>query len=189
MLLQDIFKRFAIDWMTVHLRCSFVPTPSRPHCPPRPSYPLLDQRAPLALSGCASVGEWLRAIKMERYEDSFLQAGLSTVDQLAPISTQSVPASRTVSLRERVIIYASSFFRSFQGSSAHGSDSGRTPAENPFQHPDHDLSEQEHHHCDLLTRLSPHLDPITSTHIRESALHPRPNTDSTRERLHDRKKL
>lgn len=60
---------------------------------PRPSYPLLDQRAPLALSGCASVGEWLRTIKMERYEDSFLQAGLSTVDQLAQISTQSVSAS------------------------------------------------------------------------------------------------
>ncbi|XP_011609883.2 ephrin type-B receptor 4 isoform X1 [Takifugu rubripes] len=55
-----------------------------------PSYPLLDQRAPLALSGCASVGEWLRAIKMERYEDSFLQAGLSTVDQLAQISTQDL---------------------------------------------------------------------------------------------------
>ncbi|CAG00582.1 unnamed protein product [Tetraodon nigroviridis] len=55
-----------------------------------PSYPLLDQRAPLALSGCASVGEWLRTIKMERYEDSFLQAGLSTVDQLSQISTQDL---------------------------------------------------------------------------------------------------
>ncbi|KAI3373605.1 hypothetical protein L3Q82_022200 [Scortum barcoo] len=58
-----------------------------------PSYPLLDQRAPLALSSCASVGEWLRAIKMERYEDSFLQAGFNTVDQLAQITTQSVPIS------------------------------------------------------------------------------------------------
>lgn len=57
---------------------------------PRPSYPLLDQRAPVALSGDAPVAEWLRTIKMERYEDSFLQAGLSTVDQLAQISTQSV---------------------------------------------------------------------------------------------------
>lgn len=55
---------------------------------PRPSYPLLDQRAPLALSSCASVGEWLRAIKMERYEDSFLQAGFNSVDQLAQVSTQ-----------------------------------------------------------------------------------------------------
>lgn len=60
---------------------------------PRPSYPLLDQRAPLALSACASVGEWLRAIKMERYEDSFLQAGFNTVDQLAQITTQSVSIS------------------------------------------------------------------------------------------------
>ncbi|CAN9501436.1 unnamed protein product [Ophioblennius macclurei] len=55
-----------------------------------PSYPLLDQRAPLALSPCASVGEWLRAIKMERYEDSFLQAGFNSVDQLAQIGTQDL---------------------------------------------------------------------------------------------------
>uniref|UniRef100_A0A8C5DE04 receptor protein-tyrosine kinase n=1 Tax=Gouania willdenowi TaxID=441366 RepID=A0A8C5DE04_GOUWI len=54
------------------------------------SYPLLDQRAPLALSPCTAVGEWLRAIKMERYEDSFLQAGFNSVDQLAPISTQDL---------------------------------------------------------------------------------------------------
>ncbi|CAJ1064053.1 ephrin type-B receptor 4a [Xyrichtys novacula] len=55
-----------------------------------PSYPLLDQRTPLALSSCASVGEWLRAIKMERYEDSFLQAGFNSVDQLAQITTQDL---------------------------------------------------------------------------------------------------
>uniref|UniRef100_A0A3P9CKE0 receptor protein-tyrosine kinase n=1 Tax=Maylandia zebra TaxID=106582 RepID=A0A3P9CKE0_9CICH len=55
-----------------------------------PSYPLLDQRAPLALPPCASVGDWLRAIKMERYEDSFLQAGFNSVDQLAPITTQDL---------------------------------------------------------------------------------------------------
>ncbi|XP_047462837.1 ephrin type-B receptor 4a isoform X2 [Mugil cephalus] len=55
-----------------------------------PSYPLLDQRAPLALSPCASVGEWLRAIKMERYEDSFLQAGFNSVEQLAQITTQDL---------------------------------------------------------------------------------------------------
>lgn len=45
----------------------------------------------MVLSSCASVGEWLRAIKMERYEDSFLQAGLATVEQLGQITTESVP--------------------------------------------------------------------------------------------------
>uniref|UniRef100_A0A8C6SZR2 receptor protein-tyrosine kinase n=1 Tax=Neogobius melanostomus TaxID=47308 RepID=A0A8C6SZR2_9GOBI len=55
-----------------------------------PAYPLLDQRAPLAPSSCSSIGEWLRAIKMERYEDSFLQAGFTSVDQLAQISTQDL---------------------------------------------------------------------------------------------------
>ncbi|XP_056140988.1 ephrin type-B receptor 4a [Lampris incognitus] len=55
-----------------------------------PSYPLLDQRVPPALSTCASVGDWLRAIKMERYEDSFLQAGFTSVDQLAQITTEEL---------------------------------------------------------------------------------------------------
>ncbi|XP_061754361.1 ephrin type-B receptor 4a isoform X2 [Nerophis ophidion] len=55
-----------------------------------PAYPLLGQRSPLPLSSCASVGEWLRAIKMERYEDSFLQAGLTSVEQLGQISTQDL---------------------------------------------------------------------------------------------------
>lgn len=86
MLLQDIYKLLTVVLVTVCVSCLFV----SPLCPPRPSYPLLDQRAPLALSSCASVGEWLRAIKMERYEDSFLQAGFNSVDQLAQITTQSV---------------------------------------------------------------------------------------------------
>lgn len=55
---------------------------------PRPSHPLLDQRAPPAPSACGSVGEWLRAIKMERYEDSFLQAGFTSVELLAQITAE-----------------------------------------------------------------------------------------------------
>lgn len=35
---------------------------------------------------------------MERYEDSFLQAGINTVDQLAQISTQSVRFSSALIL-------------------------------------------------------------------------------------------
>lgn len=46
---------------------------------------------------------------MERYEDSFLQAGLSTVDQLAQISTQSVSAAVTFYLCKQIIIQTSSF--------------------------------------------------------------------------------
>ncbi|XP_070299587.1 ephrin type-B receptor 4a [Salvelinus sp. IW2-2015] len=55
-----------------------------------PSHPLLDQRAPPAPSACGSVGEWLRAIKMERYEDSFLQAGFTSVDLLAQITAEDL---------------------------------------------------------------------------------------------------
>ncbi|KAJ3580564.1 hypothetical protein NHX12_034377, partial [Muraenolepis orangiensis] len=57
-----------------------------------PSYPLLDQRGPQTLSPCASVGDWLRAIKMERYEDSFLHAGFTSVEQLAQITTDDLLA-------------------------------------------------------------------------------------------------
>ncbi|CAB1316020.1 unnamed protein product, partial [Coregonus sp. 'balchen'] len=55
-----------------------------------PSHPLLDQRAPPAPSACGSVGEWLKAIKMERYEDSFLQAGFTSVDLLAQITAEDL---------------------------------------------------------------------------------------------------
>ncbi|KAI3375654.1 hypothetical protein L3Q82_003714 [Scortum barcoo] len=51
---------------------------------PSPSQPLLDQRVPPPLSACGSVSEWLRAIKMERYEQSFLQAGFTSLDSSAP---------------------------------------------------------------------------------------------------------
>uniref|UniRef100_A0AAR2K5B9 receptor protein-tyrosine kinase n=1 Tax=Pygocentrus nattereri TaxID=42514 RepID=A0AAR2K5B9_PYGNA len=47
-----------------------------------PSHPLLDQRSPPTPASCGSVGEWLRAIKMERYEESFLQAGYTSVQDL-----------------------------------------------------------------------------------------------------------
>ncbi|KPP60106.1 hypothetical protein Z043_121915 [Scleropages formosus] len=53
-----------------------------------PSHPLLDQRGPPPLSACNSVGEWLRAIKMERYEEGFLQAGFTSFQMLSQISTE-----------------------------------------------------------------------------------------------------
>lgn len=53
-----------------------------------PSHPLLDQRS--ALSSCSSVAEWLRAIKMERYEESFLQAGYTSMQLLTHINTEDL---------------------------------------------------------------------------------------------------
>ncbi|XP_063756523.1 ephrin type-B receptor 4b-like isoform X3 [Eleginops maclovinus] len=54
------------------------------------SHPLLDQRTPPPLSACASVSEWLRAIKMERYEASFLSAGLSSLDVVSQLDTEDL---------------------------------------------------------------------------------------------------
>uniref|UniRef100_A0A671TY53 receptor protein-tyrosine kinase n=1 Tax=Sparus aurata TaxID=8175 RepID=A0A671TY53_SPAAU len=57
---------------------------------PSPSQPLLDQRVPPPLSACGSVSEWLRAIKMERYEQSFLQAGFTSLDVVSQINTEDL---------------------------------------------------------------------------------------------------
>ncbi|XP_078793000.1 ephrin type-B receptor 4b-like isoform X2 [Oryzias latipes] len=57
---------------------------------PSPSQPLLDQRVPPPLWACGSVAEWLRAIKMERYERSFLQAGFSSLDVVAQLDTEDL---------------------------------------------------------------------------------------------------
>lgn len=54
-----------------------------------PSQPLLDQRVPPPPSACASVSEWLRAMKMERYEQSFLQAGFSSLALVSHLNTES----------------------------------------------------------------------------------------------------
>uniref|UniRef100_A0A8C9SFR6 receptor protein-tyrosine kinase n=1 Tax=Scleropages formosus TaxID=113540 RepID=A0A8C9SFR6_SCLFO len=55
-----------------------------------PSHPLLDQRSPPPPSACGSVGEWLRAIKMERYEESFYQAGFTSFQLISQISTEDL---------------------------------------------------------------------------------------------------
>ncbi|XP_012687930.1 ephrin type-B receptor 4b-like isoform X1 [Clupea harengus] len=55
-----------------------------------PSHPLLDQRPPPPLSQCASVGEWLRAIKMGRYEENFIQAGFTSFELVSQISTEDL---------------------------------------------------------------------------------------------------
>ncbi|TMS00931.1 Ephrin type-A receptor 7 [Larimichthys crocea] len=57
---------------------------------PSPSQPLLDQRVPPPLSACGSVSKWLRAIKMERYEQSFLQAGFTSLDIVSQLNTEDL---------------------------------------------------------------------------------------------------
>ncbi|XP_030648206.1 ephrin type-B receptor 4a isoform X2 [Chanos chanos] len=55
-----------------------------------PSHPLLEQWSSPALSSCGSVGEWLRAIKMERYEESFVQAGYTSMQLITHINTEDL---------------------------------------------------------------------------------------------------
>lgn len=91
------------------------------------------------------------------------------------------------------------FLACVQGSAAHGSDFGRASEENPFQHPDNDLSEQEHYNCDLLAHLTPRLGVNTSTQVQprtestpDPLLWPSPNTDSKRDWqnfINDQKKI
>ncbi|XP_059400681.1 ephrin type-B receptor 4a-like isoform X2 [Carassius carassius] len=55
-----------------------------------PSHPLLDQRSPLTPASFGTVSDWLRAIKMERYEESFLQNGYTSMQLLAHITTEDL---------------------------------------------------------------------------------------------------
>ncbi|XP_068612084.1 ephrin type-B receptor 4b-like [Brachionichthys hirsutus] len=55
-----------------------------------PSHPLLDQRVAPPLSACGSVSEWLRAIKMERYEQRLLQAGFSSLDMVSQLNAEDL---------------------------------------------------------------------------------------------------
>ncbi|XP_069500372.1 ephrin type-B receptor 4-like isoform X1 [Ambystoma mexicanum] len=54
-----------------------------------PSHPLLDQRLP-HYSTFGSVGEWLRAIKMGRYEENFTNAGFNSFELVSQISTEDL---------------------------------------------------------------------------------------------------
>ncbi|XP_060137921.1 ephrin type-B receptor 4 [Zootoca vivipara] len=54
-----------------------------------PSHPLLDQRLP-HYSSFASVGDWLRAIKMGRYEENFAGAGFTTFELVSQLSTEDL---------------------------------------------------------------------------------------------------
>ncbi|XP_027699900.1 ephrin type-B receptor 4 [Vombatus ursinus] len=53
------------------------------------SHPLLDQRLP-HFSAFGSVGEWLRAIKMGRYEESFAAAGFGSFELVSQISAEDL---------------------------------------------------------------------------------------------------
>lgn len=53
----------------------------------RPISPLLDQNTPDFTTFC-SVGEWLQAIKMERYKDNFTAAGYNTLESVARMTIE-----------------------------------------------------------------------------------------------------
>nr|XP_021483371.1 ephrin type-B receptor 4 [Meriones unguiculatus] len=53
------------------------------------SHPLLDQRQP-HYSAFGSVGEWLRAIKMGRYEESFAAAGFGSFEVVSQLSAEDL---------------------------------------------------------------------------------------------------
>ncbi|XP_058468701.1 ephrin type-A receptor 7 isoform X1 [Solea solea] len=55
----------------------------------RPISPLLDQNTP-DFTAFRSVGEWLEAIKMERYRDNFTAAGYTSLESVARMSIEDV---------------------------------------------------------------------------------------------------
>lgn len=55
----------------------------------RPVSPLLDQNTPDFSTFC-SVGEWLEAIKMERYKENFSSAGYNSLEAVAGMTIKYV---------------------------------------------------------------------------------------------------
>ncbi|MEE6507983.1 hypothetical protein FKM82_017951 [Ascaphus truei] len=55
----------------------------------RPISPLLDQNTPDFTTFC-SIGDWLEAIKMERYKDNFTAAGYSSLESVARMTIEDV---------------------------------------------------------------------------------------------------
>lgn len=53
----------------------------------RPISPLLDQSTP-DFTAFRSVGDWLEAIKMERYKDNFTAAGYSSLESVARMTIE-----------------------------------------------------------------------------------------------------
>ncbi|KAJ6654946.1 hypothetical protein lerEdw1_006417 [Lerista edwardsae] len=54
-----------------------------------PSHPLLDQRLPHC-SSFGSVGDWLHAIRMGRYEENFASAGFTSFELVSQLSTEDL---------------------------------------------------------------------------------------------------
>ncbi|XP_015682335.2 ephrin type-B receptor 4 [Protobothrops mucrosquamatus] len=54
-----------------------------------PSHPLLDQRLP-HYSSFGSVSDWLHALKMDRYEDSFANAGFTSFELVSQLSSEDL---------------------------------------------------------------------------------------------------
>ncbi|XP_026110884.1 ephrin type-B receptor 4-like isoform X2 [Carassius auratus] len=104
-------------------------------CCKRRSHPPLDQHFPLTPASCGTVSDWLRAIKMERYEESFLQDGYTSMQLLTHITTD-------------------------QGSAAFGNNSGWSSEEDPVQHRGSWDSKLNSRECALLSEASTH----THTH-------------------------
>ncbi|KYO25868.1 hypothetical protein Y1Q_0018528 [Alligator mississippiensis] len=77
----------ALDKLMRHPAALRVTTPEGPAS----SQPLLEQRSPPAPApGPGSVGEWLRALGLGRYEDDFARGGLRSLEMVAQASAQDL---------------------------------------------------------------------------------------------------
>jgi ephrin-B len=77
------------------------------------SHPLLDQWQP-HYSAFGSVGEWLRAIKMGRYEESFAAAGFGSFELVSQISAEDLLRIGVTLAGHQKIILASVQHMKFQ---------------------------------------------------------------------------
>lgn len=84
------------DWGTVPYAgwaCVWLPLGAGQACPQwcvpccRPSQPLLDRSIP-DFTAFTSVDDWLSAVKMSQYRDSFLTAGFTSLQLVAQMTSE-----------------------------------------------------------------------------------------------------
>ncbi|KAL4826675.1 hypothetical protein H8958_007778 [Nasalis larvatus] len=91
------------------------------------SHPLLDQRQP-HYSAFGSVGEWLRAIKMGRYEESFAAAGFGSFELVSQISAEDLlRIGVTLAGHQKKILASVQHMKSQAKPGAPGGTGGPTP--------------------------------------------------------------
>lgn len=83
-----LFKTLSLCFLSLFVLCNLTSSCfTHSHSLFRPNTALLDPSSP-EFSAVVSVGDWLQAIKMDRYKDNFTAAGYTTLEAVVHMSQE-----------------------------------------------------------------------------------------------------